>query len=61
MAGMKRLPAPQPVLVGILVPSICGPDPKQPKPRLTDPWLEYLRKRKALNQALGLPDETESV
>jgi hypothetical protein len=44
-------------VVGVLVPSICGPDPKQQKPRLTDPWLEIERKRKNLERAYGLKVE----
>ena len=56
--SFKALPAPPPVLVGVLVPSICGPQPKQQKPRLADPWLEYLKKRRKLARAYGLPEES---
>lgn len=59
---MKKLtgPAPVRVLVGVLVAPIIGPGPHHvPKPRLTDPFLEYERKRKALEHAYGLPVEPE--
>ena len=62
VAGLKELTEPVRVVVGVLVPAICGPGSHwKPKPRLVDPWLEIERKRKARDRAYGLPEEPEAI